>query len=58
MEVGQNFFSLKTEDYFYIVHAFHGNMEKLCKLEMNEKVEAIEILNSDYFPSPLPIAPA
>jgi hypothetical protein len=49
MEVGQNFFSLKTEDYFYIVHAFHGNMEKLCKLEMNEKVEAIEILNSDYF---------
>jgi len=49
MEVGQNFFSLKTEDYFYIVHAFHGNMEKLCKLEMKEKVEAIEILNLDYF---------
>ena len=24
-------------------------MEKLCKLEMKEKVEAIEILNSDYF---------
>ena len=49
MEIGQNFFSLKTENYFYIVHAFHGNMDKLCKLEMEEKIEAIEILNSDYF---------
>jgi len=49
MEIGQNFFSLKTENYFYIVHAFHGSMEKLCKLELEEKIEAIEILNSDYF---------